>query len=134
MEKNEFVYETLSPLGADETPTPPPPASSSSEIEPYIVLRNHISLSTIQCPSPESAAPDYFSLEVYDAVDKETSISATPLPSRGDTSAPASDRTLEGNWFRANSRFKSPMLRLHKGLRIFAYCLHVRVARNICNL
>ncbi|XP_057766572.1 uncharacterized protein LOC130987030 [Salvia miltiorrhiza] len=121
MENNEFVYETLSSLGTDETPTPPPPASSSSEIEPYIVLRNHISLSTIQYPSPESAAPDYFSLDVNEAVDNETSISSTPLPSREarNTSSAASDRTLEGNWFRANSRFKSPMLRLHKEILDF---------------
>lgn len=132
MEKEEFFYETLSAIGADviadETPAPPspppPPTSSSSEIEPYIVLRNHISLSTVQCPSPESAAPDYFSLEVNEAVDKETPISATTLPSResGQTSTPASERTLEGNWFRANSRFKSPMLRLHKGLVLLFLC------------
>ncbi|KAH6778431.1 Nucleotidyltransferase family protein [Perilla frutescens var. hirtella] len=120
MENQEFVYETLSLLGADDG-TPPPPPTSSSEIEPCVVLRNHISLSAVQCPSPESAAPDYFSLEVNETADKETSISATPIASReaGETSTPASERTLEGNWFRANSRFKSPMLRLHKEILDF---------------
>ncbi|KAL1537776.1 polynucleotide adenylyltransferase [Salvia divinorum] len=121
MENNEISYETLTPLAADESPPPPPPASCSPDIEPYVVLRNHISLSTTLCPSPESIAPDYFSLDVSEAVDKLASISATPPPSRdaGPTSAPAPDRTLEGSWFRANSRFKSPMLRLHKDILDF---------------
>ncbi|KAG6393761.1 hypothetical protein SASPL_144330 [Salvia splendens] len=74
MENNEISYETLTPLAADESPAPLPPASSSPEIEPYVVLRNHISLSTIQFPSPESIAPDYFSLDVNDAADKLTSL------------------------------------------------------------
>lgn len=122
MENHEFLYETLSTLGADKTPSPPrPPPSPSSKTEPYTVLRNQISDNNFQFPSPESAAPDYFSLDVNEAVDNETSISATlpPLREAGETSAPASERTFEGNWFRANSRFKSPMLRLHKGLRSF---------------
>lgn len=124
MENNEFLYETLSPLGADKTPSPPRPPlippSFFSDTEPYNVLRNQISVNTSQFPSPESAAPDYFSLEVNEA--EEASISATVLPLRevGETTAHASDRTFEGNWFRANSRFKSPMLRLHKGLRFHA--------------
>ena len=113
----EILYETLSPL-AGETSTPPPPPSSSPEIEPYVVLRNHISLSTIQCPSPESAAPDYFSLDVNEAEDNGTLISATPPPSRD--AAPSPDRKFEGSWFHSNSRFRSPMLRLHKGVSFFA--------------
>ncbi|XP_047962573.1 terminal nucleotidyltransferase 4B-like isoform X1 [Salvia hispanica] len=112
----EILYETLSPL-AGETSTPPPPPSSSPEIEPYVVLRNHISLSTIQCPSPESAAPDYFSLDVNEAEDNGTLISATPPPSRD--AAPSPDRKFEGSWFHSNSRFRSPMLRLHKEILDF---------------
>ncbi|KAI3457464.1 hypothetical protein Pfo_014127 [Paulownia fortunei] len=127
MEAPDILYETLSPLDATgtgtETDTPPPPplTSSSSEFEPYVVFRNQISLSTIQCPSPESVAPDYFSLEVNEPEDRETSILATPLPlpEASETSTPAAERTLEGNWFRANSRFKSPMLRLHKEILDF---------------
>ncbi|KAK6134605.1 hypothetical protein DH2020_031664 [Rehmannia glutinosa] len=119
MEAQDILYETLSPLDATAAATPPPPpstASSSSELEPYVVFRNEISLSTVQCPSPETVAPDYFSLDVNEAEDRETSNLATPLPPRepAETSTPAAERTLEGSWFRANSRFKSPMLRLHK--------------------
>ncbi|KAK6157395.1 hypothetical protein DH2020_011643 [Rehmannia glutinosa] len=119
MEAQDILYETLSPLDATAAATPPPPpstASSSPELEPYVVFRNEISLSTVQCPSPETVAPDYFSLDVNEAEDRETLNLVTPLPPRepAETSTPAAERTLEGSWFRANSRFKSPMLRLHK--------------------
>lgn len=135
METQNILYETLSPLDANATTAdtpPPPPTSSSSEFEPYIVLRNHISLSNVQCPSPESVAPDYFSLEVNDAGDKETSILRTP-PQAAETSTPAAERTLEGNWFRANSRFKSPMLRLHKGFKLLASLIYSN-EKNLSNL
>ncbi|KAL6570609.1 hypothetical protein OROGR_000159 [Orobanche gracilis] len=115
METQEILYETLTPLSAGAT-------SSSSELEPYVVLRNQISLSAARCPSPESAAPDYFSLDVNEAEGRETLILATPLPRTpepAETSTPAAERTLEGNWFRANSRFKSTMLRLHKEILDF---------------
>ncbi|KAL6535717.1 hypothetical protein OROHE_012561 [Orobanche hederae] len=115
METQEILYETLTPLNAGAT-------SSSSELEPYVVLRNQISLSAARCPSPESAAPDYFSLDVNEAEGRETLILATPLPRTpepAETSTPAAERTLEGNWFRANSRFKSTMLRLHKEILDF---------------
>ncbi|EYU44940.1 hypothetical protein ABFS82_13G074500 [Erythranthe guttata] len=118
MEPQDILYETLTPLdgAAPDTP-PPPPASSSSEFEPYVVLRNKVSLSAPQCPSPESAAPDYFSLDVNEeAEDRDTSVPATPLRT---PSTPAAEKSLEGNWFRANSRFKSPMLRLHKEILDF---------------
>ncbi|KAL6529726.1 hypothetical protein OROGR_015349 [Orobanche gracilis] len=115
METQEILYETLTPLSAGATPP-------SSELEPYVVLRNQISLSADRCPSPESAAPDYFSLDVNEAEGRETLIQATPLPRTpkpAETSTPAAERTLEGNWFRANSRFKSTMLRLHKEILDF---------------
>ncbi|XP_011083273.2 non-canonical poly(A) RNA polymerase PAPD5 [Sesamum indicum] len=116
METPDVLYETLSALHA----TPPPP-SSSSELEPYVVFRNQISLSDVHCPSPESAAPDYFSLDVNEAEEKVTSILATPgpPPEPAETSTPAAERTLEGHWFRANCRFKSPMLQLHKEILDF---------------
>ncbi|KAL0362690.1 UNVERIFIED_CONTAM: Terminal nucleotidyltransferase 4A [Sesamum calycinum] len=122
MEAPDVLYETLSPLHATDNATPPPPqTSSSSELEPYVVFRNQISLSDVQCPSPESAAPDYFSLDVNEAEEKVTSILATPgpPPEAAETSTPAAERTLEGNWFRANCRFKSPMLQLHKEILDF---------------
>ncbi|KAL0443527.1 UNVERIFIED_CONTAM: Terminal nucleotidyltransferase 4A [Sesamum latifolium] len=122
MEAPDVLYETLSPLhGADNATPPPPHTSSSSELEPYVVFRNQISLSDVQCPSPESAAPDYFSLDVNEAEEKVTSVLATPRPppEAAETSTPAAERTLEGNWFRANCRFKSPMLQLHKEILDF---------------
>ncbi|KAK4439189.1 Terminal nucleotidyltransferase 4B [Sesamum alatum] len=122
MEAPDTVYETLSPLQVTADATPPPPQTSpSSELEPYVVFRNQISLSAFQCPSPESAAPDYFSLDVNEAEDKVASVLATPgLPHEvAETSTPAAERTLEGNWFRANCRFKSPMLQLHKEILDF---------------
>ncbi|PIN04825.1 Polynucleotide adenylyltransferase [Handroanthus impetiginosus] len=123
MEAQDIIYETLSLLDATGTApgTPPPPPSLSSEFEPYVVFRNEISLSTAQCPSPETAAPDYFSLEVNEEEEKETSVLGAPIkqPETLETSTPAAERTLEGNWFRANSRFKSPMLRLHKEILDF---------------
>lgn len=119
-----FFYETLSPLSlsADEKPppTPPPPPSSSSstsdEAEPYAVFRNEISVSSIQSSSIETAAPDYFSLDVDE---KDVMFMRTPAPvspAATPVKEPQRERTLEGTWFRANCRFKSPMLQLHKGV------------------
>ncbi|KAL3503219.1 hypothetical protein ACH5RR_037668 [Cinchona calisaya] len=113
-----FLYETLSPLGLTTTDEPPPPLSSSStsdEAVPYVVFRNEISLSSIQSSSTETAAPDYFSLDVTD----EENVFNNPVPAPKVSPAatpvkqPEPERTLEGNWFRANCRFKSPMLQLH---------------------
>lgn len=122
MESQQILYETLGPLGEAATTAAdtPPPASSSFEVEPYTVLRNHISLSTTPNPSPETVAPDYFSLEVNDEGGKEeiVPVAPNPLPKTSETSTRAAERSLEGKWFRANSRFKSPMLRLHKGFKL----------------
>ncbi|KAL3638398.1 hypothetical protein CASFOL_017769 [Castilleja foliolosa] len=110
----QILYETITPLGttaADATPL-------YSELGSYVVLRNQASLSTDQRSSPESAAPDFFSLDVNET---EASIIATPIPTPQppETSTPAAKKTLEGNWFRGNCRFKSPMLRLHKEILDF---------------
>ncbi|CAA0815976.1 Nucleotidyltransferase family protein [Striga hermonthica] len=88
------------------------------------VLRNQISLDADGGPLPESAAPevDYLSLDVNEAEDRGTSVPATPpppSPQLAGNSIPAVERTLEGNWFRANCRSKSPMLRLHKEILDF---------------
>ncbi|KAL3652553.1 hypothetical protein CASFOL_002234 [Castilleja foliolosa] len=117
METQQILYETLTPLGttaADATPV-------YSELEPYVVLRNRSSLSNDRHSLPESAAPDYFSLDVNEPENGEASVLATPLPipQPAETSTPAAKKTLEGNWFRANCRFKSPMLRLHKEILDF---------------
>ncbi|PIN08919.1 DNA polymerase sigma [Handroanthus impetiginosus] len=103
MEAQDIIYETLSLLDATGTApgTPPPPPSLSSEFEPYVVFRNEISLSTAQCPSPETAAPDYFSLEVNEEEEKETSVLGAPIkqPETLETSTPAAERTLEGTQY-----------------------------------
>ncbi|KAA8526835.1 hypothetical protein F0562_008936 [Nyssa sinensis] len=114
MEVEGFFYETLNPLSGSATDQPSPPPLLSDDSEPYSVFRNQISLSTIQCPSPETPAADYFSLDVG-AADEESreALITTPIPAR----EPA--WTLESGWFRANCRFKSPMLQLHKEILDF---------------
>ncbi|XP_027341410.1 non-canonical poly(A) RNA polymerase PAPD5 isoform X2 [Abrus precatorius] len=107
-----FVYETLSPLSlsaasADESPV-------SDHREPYSVFRNEISLSTVQCPSSDSIAPDFFSLDVAGEApgqDSYPELVAAPEPK---TPALASESRLESGWFRGNCKFRSPMLQLHK--------------------
>lgn len=121
MEVEGILYETLRPLSAAGTTTTatddiPPSLSSSDEHEPYVVFRNQISLSNLQCPSPETAAPDYFSLDLDgDASDLNNGSVSTPVPAATPLRDKEVERGLEGNWFRANCRFKSPMLQLHQG-------------------
>lgn len=128
MEIDGFLYETLSPLSSNvaastiaSTPPPAPSSPTPSDSEPYLVLRNHIPISTNSTPLPETSAPEFFSLDV-DADDWRTptpplkrSRLATPLPDEEPT------RSLEAGWFRANCRFKSPMLQLHKGI-VLPFC------------
>ncbi|KAL2466826.1 Nucleotidyltransferase family protein [Abeliophyllum distichum] len=123
MEEEQVIhYETLSPLGAGATDTSSPPPPSDGD-EPYVILRNQISLSTVQCPSPETFAPDYFSLDVNDAAETNETPTFTPSPPSPPQPQEAAitvrERTLEGNWFRANCRFKSPMLQLHREILDF---------------
>ncbi|XP_059661516.1 uncharacterized protein LOC132307704 isoform X1 [Cornus florida] len=119
MEFQDFFYETLNPLSAtDQTPPPPPPLSDDSE--PYVVFRNQISLSTIHCQSPETAAHDYFSLDVgADDTESEETLISTPAPASSPASTRKLERQLEGGWFRANSGFRSPMLQLHREILDF---------------
>ncbi|CAA2968971.1 non-canonical poly(A) RNA polymerase PAPD5 [Olea europaea subsp. europaea] len=115
-EERDILYETLSPLGAsfNDTPTPPP---LSDDDEPFVIFRSEISLSSVQCPSLATLAPDYFSLEVNDVEETKEIPPLTPRPPSYphlQEAAAERERTLEGNWFRANCRFKSPMLQLHR--------------------
>ncbi|KAL6999505.1 polynucleotide adenylyltransferase [Sarracenia purpurea var. burkii] len=124
LEARSFLYEALSPLSAaaaapSSSSTRQPPLSQLARLppvdsEPYVVFRNEISLSTIRSHSPKTAAPDYFSLDIgADAEETTVDLLSTPSPA-----APVTEPewTLETGWFRANSRFKSPMLQLHKGI------------------
>lgn len=84
------------------------------------MYRNEISLSSPNLASAAAAAaPDFFSLDV-DAESEVLEQYAAPSPAREpgpETPAGAAELPrLEGVWFRGNSRFKSPMLQLHKGV------------------
>ncbi|KAJ9671651.1 hypothetical protein PVL29_025384 [Vitis rotundifolia] len=107
-----YFYETLSPLSPPPSDRSPPP---SDESQPYYVYRNQISLSSLSCPSPETAAPDYFSLDARADVEE-------PSPARFRTPPPASEEeapAVESGWFRGNSGLRSPMLKLHKEILDF---------------
>lgn len=107
METASYFYETLRPLSLSPSDLS---LLSSEESQPYYVYRNEISLSSLPYASPETAAPDYFSLDGQ-AEDEE--------PSSGQLHAlpPASEEppAVESGWYRGNSRVRSPMLKLHKG-------------------
>ncbi|XP_031120101.1 terminal nucleotidyltransferase 4B [Ipomoea triloba] len=122
MENQEVLYETLSPLFGDASAEQTPPASPprSDNLEQYVVFRNEISLDSTQCPSPEAAAQDYFSLDADAEVD-ELKLSSLSTPSPASVPVPVKEpaRTIEGNWFRANCSFRSPMLQLHKEILDF---------------
>lgn len=115
-----ILYETLTPLSASKTsnsPPPPPPPPPSSE--GYVVFRNEISLDSIipSSVAPETSSVDYFSLDVSQDNDRAAA-AASPPPVEPLTPVQP-QRALEGNWFRAHSRFRSPMLQLHQGSSFF---------------
>lgn len=110
-ESQNILYEALSPLSVSPTSddtlwqSPPP-----DELDPYTVFRNEISLTDLHCASKESPAQDFFSLAVNESgVDdvEEVEPKAPPIKS--------AEPRMENSWFKGNSRFKSPMLQLHKG-------------------
>ncbi|XP_021649560.2 uncharacterized protein LOC110641964 [Hevea brasiliensis] len=109
------LYETLTPLSL---PTPNQSPVSDS-LQPYSVFRNEISLSSVNFSSIDSAAPDFFSLDVGATSEQEpepkTPSGAAEL-TRNSKLQSALEPSLEGSWFRGNSRFRSPMLQLHKEL------------------
>jgi non-canonical poly(A) RNA polymerase PAPD5/7 len=109
------LYETLSPLSLSISGHSP----LSDDLKPYSVFRNEISLAVLNPDSRETAAPDYFSLDVG-GEDSER-IAAAPEPEPKTPAREAATPTLERGWFRGNCRFKSPMLQLHKGTE-FGFC------------
>ncbi|KAL8147812.1 uncharacterized protein LOC141708006 isoform X1 [Apium graveolens] len=111
------IYETLTPLSGSNSP------------EGYVVFRNEISLdSIIPCSSvtPETSTVDYFSLDVSQDyhISAAAAAAASPspvveplTPSQSHQHQP--QRALEANWFRTDSRFRSPMLQLHQEILDF---------------
>ncbi|KAL5736311.1 hypothetical protein ACOSQ2_031099 [Xanthoceras sorbifolium] len=104
-DSRNILYETLSPLAL------------SPQSQPYTVFRNEISLTDLRCGSVESAAADFFSLDVNTiaAVDDKLK-EAAPNTAAEPKTPPAkqAEPTMECGWFRGNCRFRSPMLQLHK--------------------
>nr|GEV54616.1 non-canonical poly(A) RNA polymerase PAPD5 [Tanacetum cinerariifolium] len=126
METDGFLYETLTPLTTPTIPstTPPPSPPPHSATDPdYLVLRNHIPISSIFTPLPETKSTEFFSLDVDGDNDDEGLKSPTPPFKRSKLTAEEKEeepvRNLEDGWFRANCRFKSPMLQLHKEILDF---------------
>ncbi|WCJ32188.1 Poly(A) RNA polymerase protein 1 [Euphorbia peplus] len=97
------VYETLTPLSPITTTTTTP----DDNLDPYTVFRNEISLSSLNSAPMDSAAPDFFSLDLLQP-------EPDPEPRTPSVTVPSMPSELEANWFRGNSSFRSPMLQLHK--------------------
>lgn len=125
-----FLYETL-PALSHPTPNQSP---LPDDLEPYSVFRNEVTLSTPQCAPVDTAAPDFFSLDVGadEAEPNWASLSrtlaaepTTPLHQYEPTTPVLEvEPKLESGWFRGHSKFKSPMLQLHKGICRSFNCLY----------
>ncbi|KAI3988368.1 hypothetical protein MKX01_012157 [Papaver californicum] len=130
MEVPSFIYETLGHLSSSSAVT----STSSLEIEQpgsYTVFKNQVTSSATTNQSPSTTAVDYFSLDVN--LDEGSSnnnnidipISTTkPTDNTSPSIVPTTpvqslNPTLERGWFRSNSRFKSPMVQLHKEILDF---------------
>lgn len=108
---DSILYETLTPLSVCKTP--PAVAAASSSSEGYVVFRKEICVdSIIPTPNTSSSTVDYFSLDVNDRA-------ASPPPIETLTPVEPQRASLEGNWFRLHSRFRSPMLQLHQEILDF---------------
>ncbi|EEF38121.1 nucleic acid binding protein, putative [Ricinus communis] len=110
------LYQTLSPLSL---PTPDQSPRSDDDGDhrhpnPFSVFRNEISLSTANSSAIESVAPDFFSLDVVEAAAEPKTPSVVAEPRKSKAAQSVSETKLESSWFRGNSRFRSPMLQLHK--------------------
>ena len=118
-ESHNILYEALSPLRgsqASDDPTlrqSPPP----DELDHYTVFRNEISLTDLHCAAEESPAQDFFSLDVNESgVDDVEEVEPKTPPAK------SAEPRMENRWFKGNSRFKSPMLQLHKGDKFDLNC------------
>ncbi|XP_022936827.1 non-canonical poly(A) RNA polymerase PAPD5 [Cucurbita moschata] len=138
----QYLYDTLSPLSfsAVATTGSEEQLSPSDNLEPYAVFRNEISLSTSHSAPAETAATEFFALDV--AADNVEEISGFSTPLAVTSVQETEPRTpecedqsmLESGWFRGNGGFKSPMLQLHKEIVDFCEFLspteEERVARD----
>ena len=114
-----ILYEALTPISLPSSPAAESLPFNQPPLEPYTVFRNEISLSPENPISVDSAAPDYFSLDVNEPdepVSVQTPVSAWDEPELKTPGIVDEPRLENKWWFRGNSRFKSPMLQLHKGL------------------
>ncbi|XVF04205.1 hypothetical protein REPUB_Repub05bG0062200 [Reevesia pubescens] len=112
-----ILYETLTPISLPSSPAAESPPSNQPPPEPYTVFRNEISLSAENPISVDSAAPDYFSLDVNEPAEPVPAQAPVPAWDEPEPKTPGvvDEPRLENKWwFRGNSRFKSPMLQLHK--------------------
>lgn len=116
------LYETLTLTPLSPSPTATPIRSPLSDpLQPYSVFRNEISLSAFNsAAAAESAAPDFFSLDVGSGDEEELELK-TPVngEAKGKRKAEVETENLpepmtESVWFRGDSKFRSPMLQLHK--------------------
>lgn len=115
------LYETLTLTPLSPSPTATPIRSPLSDpLQPYSVFRNEISLSAFNSAAAvESAAVDFFSLDVGSG--DEELVLKTPVngEAKGKRKAEVETENLpkpmtESVWFRGDSKFRSPMLQLHK--------------------
>lgn len=110
-----FLYDTVPPLslsaGTDESPPP-------QDFDSYVVFRSELTLDAPDAPSPEIPAIGFFSLDVKSDFADPILVSTPPAKSAAaepETPVLEAERRLETGWFRENSKYKSPMLQLHKG-------------------
>ncbi|KAG0489203.1 hypothetical protein HPP92_008014 [Vanilla planifolia] len=111
-----YIYETLDPISVSEE-------SVADDSESYAIFRRQITSSIVL--TADIPVADYFSLDVSDEsttrcldepqIPTSVSSAVTVCSPEG---APAA--TFETAWFRARSRFKSPMLQLHKEILDFS--------------
>uniref|UniRef100_A0A1D1YHE9 polynucleotide adenylyltransferase n=1 Tax=Anthurium amnicola TaxID=1678845 RepID=A0A1D1YHE9_9ARAE len=110
MKSSGFIYETLGPLSL----------SDDDLSQQYAVFRNEIRSST--CPEDGPHAADYFSLDAsVEAVDarREERMEGSPSPQSFCQTAKEEKQSPEFAWFRAGSRFRSPMVQLHREILDF---------------
>ncbi|ONK79222.1 uncharacterized protein A4U43_C01F4170 [Asparagus officinalis] len=111
MESNgSILYETLDSFSFFSNPDPTPSES-------HAVFRNQITSSADL--SADIPVADYFSLDVAAESPPRDAEESPPLPSVDDQ-ANGESKVSELAWFRSGSKFKSPMIQLHK--EIIDFC------------